>query len=90
MEKLGRKTARMIVSHADESTPMRVRDIDLKADIAEKATARGSEVQERACQHCFKLSTQRFEEGTDFLKTQASLMSATATVVRVVFLVVSG
>ena len=84
------KTAQIIVSHSDESTPMRVQGMDLTAGVTGNVNAGASVVQEQKCQHCFELGTQNFGEGTDFLQREASLMAATTVAAGVVFLVVSG
>ena len=87
---LAGKTAQMIVSHSDKSTPMRVKGIDLRAEVIGESNTGAGTVQERECQYCFELGTQKMEEGTDFLRTEASLMSAATVITGVVFLILSG
>ena len=88
---LAGKTARMIVSEADGSTPLEVQGIDLKAGVTEeKVNAERTPTQERKCRHCFELRTQKMAQGTDFLKTEASLMTAATVAAGVVWLIVSG
>ena len=90
IRELGGKTAWMIVSHSDESTPMRVNGIDIKTGVIGKANSGTQGIQDRKCHHCFELGTQKMEEGTDFLQMEASLMTAAAIITGVVYIIVSG
>jgi hypothetical protein len=86
----GEKTARTIISQADESTPLEVQGIDLQAGFIGNMNEDKPIVQERKCRYCFELRTQKMAEGTNFLQTEASLMTAATVAAGVVWLIISG
>lgn len=90
IRELGGKTAWTIFSHSDESTPMRVGGLNIKTRVIGEANTGTQGRQDRGCRHCFELGTQKMEEGTNFLQTEASLMTAATVAAGVVWLITSG
>ncbi len=80
----------MIISQADGSMPLEVQSIDLQAGLIGNVDKDKPVVQERKCRHCFELRTQKMAEGTNFLQTEASLMTAATVAAGVVWLIISG
>ena len=96
-EKIGElegKTARVIISEMDASTPIEVQGIDLKAGVSRENSVeegnRSAAVQERKCRDCFEVRTQKMAEGTNFLQIEASLLAAATVLTGTVFLIISG
>ena len=84
------KVATMVISGDEGIMPTELGGINLKAGAwGKEAVVR----QERKCEACFELRTERMGDETDFLETQAKLMlggTVATAAAGVVWLIVSG
>lgn len=70
---LGGRQGRVVVSALDERTPLGMRGLEL--DARKRGGGLG---QRRMCTDCFELQSGTFEQGTDSLKLQASVVGTGA------------
>lgn len=96
---LRRKAAQMVISGVEGVMPMEVGGLNLKGGVwrdGPRSVDNGGDVvvkQERRCEGCFELRTGRLEDETNFLETQAKIMTGgtvAAAAAGVVWLMVSG
>lgn len=79
-------TAVTVLTQIDGTTPLSVNKLELDAGIAEE----GEEglQSNQTCTNRFTLATSKFREGTDFLKTQATLSAVGSMTAGIMFLAV--
>lgn len=67
------KRLSMVVSKADESTPMEVDTFDVQARGAAVEDAKGGST--ARCRDCMDLETQQFKKGVESLKAEATMLT---------------
>ena len=86
MKDLKAMTAVALLTQTDGTTPLSVNKLELDAGVAEEGEEGVHNNQ--SCTNCFTLATSKFREGTDFLKTQATLAAVGAATAGMMFLAV--
>ncbi len=89
---LGDKSVNAVISQPDMSTPLSLEKLEIDAGtVGEKSVAAQSPpIRMDSCVNCVEVKTTKLDEGTDFLRTEATVAAAGAAVAGVLLLAVSG